>query len=330
MWKESGNRYSGKWSGRETSRQDRPFSDPLPYLRFGGTAKRLNYPERGPLDICNLTPLANGYGWNVGVSEASNKALDKLYEKMEQAESLRVAWAEREKALSMVTSGLRTIVKIGRAIKRKDPKIIRQILRRNPEKKDILKTPSDIWLAYHFGIVPTISDIHHAMGVFAYDFPVDSFTVSASSRTNAYGDGATTTRLQRTTVKLGGEIYGFDPNVSLASRLGFGQPLSVAWEMTPFSWFVDYFVNVGQVIKNMEPRFPGVLTRKEFTTVFCRYAPTVEHFYEEQRVHSGHFLRRTMGWPNYSLEFSGPANLKGQQVSYIAAVAIQLLTGFKK
>lgn len=330
-WKESGDRYGGRWIGRQTATQQKPYNKSLPYLIFGGTQ---SFSGGNPgnwntvKDIRNFVPLANGYGWGEFQTQASNKALAKLYDQMEQSESLRVAWKEREKAVEMVTSGLRTIVRVARAVRRRDPRIIRAILKRDPSKKDVLKTPADIWLAYYFGIVPTVMDIHHAAGVFSYDPPVLKLEAKATQPGAIWGQGNFGTRLQRDSVCLGGEIYQFDPNVSLASRLGFGQPLSVAWEMTPFSWFVDYFVNVGDLIKNLEPRFPGIHTRNEYTTIFSRYAPTEYNYYGTKVTSSGFYMRRTKGWPSYQLEFPVLDGLKLQQCSYIAAVAVQLLDSF--
>lgn len=41
-----------------------------------------------------------------------------------------------------------------------------------------------------------------------------------------------------------------DPNARLASQLGFVNPAVVAWELVPFSFVVDWFVNVGDVLSS--------------------------------------------------------------------------------
>lgn len=282
--------------------------------------------------------------------EAVNKALDKLYEKFGQAEDLRVAWKERQTAIDMVTSGVRTIVNIARAVKRRDPRIIRAILRRNPTWKDVATTPSGLWLQYWFGIVPTISDIHHAAGIFTQDFPEPELRVRASAAWEDSVSGYPELLLPGASawvgggsyvgrVEMGGKITAIDPNVSLASSLGFGQPLSVAWEMTPFSWFVDYFVNVGSLITNLEPRFPGFTVVDKYTSI--KTTAKVSGYF---RAHNGwgwypdssHYIgnlvgfRRSTDWPNYQLVFNSPLDLKWKQCSYIVAVAVQLLSSFKR
>lgn len=336
-YKKKGDRYSKFFAERWTSSQRKPYNTPLPYYATSG---RWGSISGEPLDILNYIPLANGFhldGYG-GVVESSNKALNKVYAHMNQAESLLVAWKERQKAIDLVTSNVRRLVTIARAVKRRDPKIVRAVLKRNPSAKDIIKQPAGLWLEYHFGIVPTVMDIHHAMGVLGHEFPIDSFSYSSMANTeliepiprSGYFQGYTF----KTITKIGGEIYGLNPDVALASMLGFGQPLSVAWEMTPFSWFVDYFVNVGELVKNVEPRFPGVRVRNQYTTTLIKssgylgykpyYSPAKYDFY------TSHFMRRSTNWPSFQLEFKSPLDLKGQQCSYVVAVLVQLLTGMKK
>ena len=338
-FREKGDRDSAFWSGAEVSTQPRPYNRPLPYKLYAGK-------QWGT--YCNIpgfVPLANGFFSNRGgvVVSASNKALAKVYDRMEQASDLLVAWKERQSALDLVAGNVRRLVTIARAIKRRDPRIVRRVLRRKPSAKDVIRTPAGLWLEYHFAIVPTIMDIHHALGIFSFDFPVDkfSFTGGADAAYTDYdrGEYAWYQHWEQTCrVKIGGEIYALDPNVSLASRLGFGQPLSVAWEMTPFSWFVDYFVNVGDLLTNLEPRFPGVKVRNQYTSTFEKAYGTFWYRdaqfpfdnVDEKTRYEGTAFCRTTTWPNFQLEFSSPFDLKAQQCSYIVAVLGSILTSMKK
>lgn len=339
VYKEEGSRYSRSWVGRWCESQSKPYIKPLPYTMRQGAQS--GYPDGGLEDIRNFVPLANGFGTNNGVAEASNRALNKLYDQLGQAESLRVAFAERKKSLEMVANRLGSLVRIARAVRRRDPRIVRAVLKRNPKAKDIVKQPAGLWLEYWFGWSPMISDIHHALSVFGFEFP--SIPLRASSKETVvdhYNRNTTYDWIRwfeyTTFIKLGGEIYAIDPNVSLASRLGFGQPLSVAWELTPFSWCVDYVVNVSELAKNLEPQFPGIKVRNQFTTQFSKV-----HGYQGYRNReppgevpmnqmNGSYMRRSPGWPNYQLVFSNPLGLSGQRVSYLAAVFVQIISGMKK
>lgn len=342
VYKEEGHRNSGYWKGQWCTLQKKPFVKPLPYkMQYG---RWTGGHSVFATDIRNNMPLANGalneYGANISRIESSNKALDKLYSRLEQSEALLVAWKERQSALDLVASNIGRLVRIARAVKRRDPKIVRRVMKRNPKGKDVAKTPAGLWLEYHFAIVPTIMDIHHAAGLLGFEFPVEKLSYSSGAE-SSYRAGNGTYQWYRnynyrTITKLTGEIYGLNPNIHLASMLGFGQPLSVAWEMTPFSWFIDYFVNVGQLVTNLQPRFPGVKVRNQATVILQKAHGNLGYRNREPesqvpvRFFESVHMERKVGWPNYQLQFNSPFDLKGQQCSYIAAVLVNILSDFKR
>lgn len=272
---------------------------------------------------------------------AANKALDKLYDDFNQKGDLLVAWKQRQDALDQAAGIMGTVVRTIRAVKRRDPRILRAILRKHPEAKDIASQPSSIWLGYWFGIVPTIGDLHHALGIFATDLPAGYFSHTGGTSQGIDWSGEPPFREgyrgQATFLcKIGGRVSAVDPNVHLATMLGFGQPVSVALELIPFSWLLGYFVNVGQLATNLEPRFPGFTFASQYTTFFVKfdgYYAYVRDLSKGELVLAASskmiHMRRHTTWPRYGLEFNSPANLSGQRLSYITAVAISLLSGMK-
>ena len=274
---------------------------------------------------------------------AANKALDKLYDDFNQKGDLLVAWKQRQDALDQATGIVHTAVRAIRAAKRRDPRMLRAILRKHPEAKDIAAQPSSIWLGYWFGIVPTIGDLHHALGIFATDLPAGYFSHTGGTTQSVDWGGEAPYREgykgQATYLcKIGGRVSAVDPNVHLATMLGFGQPLSVGLELIPFSWLVGYFVNVQQLVTNLEPRFPGFTFASQYTTFFVKFSGYYGYI-EAVGANKGqtvvlaglqmNYMRRQTTWPNYGLEFNSPANLSAQRLSYIAAVAVSLLSGMK-
>lgn len=297
-----------------------------------GSTKRDNAPAVRSLLLGQYNTNNTVRRMSSGMKDADNAALDKLYDEFNQASDLLVAWKERQTALDMITDSVRTIVRTARAVKRRDPRIIRAVLRKNPDAKDIIKTPAGLWLGYHFGVVPTIHDIHSAANLFSQDFPYKSFSVVGGGQStnidrDSWGNGWK--NILNCQTKIGGVVTSVNPHLNLAQRLGFGQPLSVAWEMTPFSWFIDYFTNVGQLVTNLEPRFPGFQFQGKYTT---RRIQFVCEWHKDPRfrvTNHGRGYTRTVGWPSYSWVIKSPFALKTQQCSYIAAVAVQLLTSMK-
>lgn len=49
-------------------------------------------------------------------------------------------------------------------------------------------------------------------------------------------------------VRLQARVRISNPNLYEANRLGLTNPAAVAWEVVPFSFLIDWFVNVGEVI----------------------------------------------------------------------------------
>lgn len=324
--------------------QRAPYFKPLPYLHHKatyGASPNGRDQKTGSNRLVHCSNFAQSV--NERRDYVTNKALSKLYDELGQAEDLVVAFKERQKSIDMAVSAVRTLVRIARAVKRRDPKIVRQVLQRNPSAKDIIKTPAGLWMSYHFGWAPTVSDLHHALTVFSD--PIPALTVTASSKQAVQANNARAYDLRfregvyvqgTKVVKLGCEVLPSQPNVNLASRLGFGQPLSVAWELTPFSWFVDYFVNVGEFIKNFEPRFPGLTivnpywsSKSDFNCQYG-YADGIGYPVVGRHFHSVQTFRRRLEHPSFVLSFNPPSNLSGQRLSYIVGVFLPMMLDFKR
>lgn len=270
-----------------------------------------------------------------------NAALSDFTEKANQAADLAVAMIERKKTLAMVADGVQTLVRIARAVKRRDPNIVRAIKRRRSTGMDIAKDPAGLWLQYHFAIVPTVMDIHHGINLLSYDFPVYKVVgtggseFSYAAKREEWILHVTESSTIRFRAKVGAEITGINPDRHLVSMFGFDQPLSIAWELTPFSWFVDYFVNVGELAANLEPRSPGITTTNEYNTILGQGRSFNQKTEYGERLYSfmtgqHDFMQRNTGIPPYQLTFTSPLDLSGQRLSYITAVLVGLLSSFKK
>ena len=338
---------SRSWNNKKTvlrkSSQRPPFSKPLPYYCHIDSG-------HGSYTFGSFWSDMRGFNSHV---IANNNALDKMVDISDQAADLLVAFKERQKSIDMVTDGLTKLVKVARAIRKKDPKLLRKVVygKSEAEAKMILQRPANIWLAYHFGIVPTVMDIHHAMGVLTKDAPILDVSATGFGSDSFESDINNWVQSGETSciVKLGGEVTNVNRNAMLAGQLGFTQPLSAIWEMTPFSWFVDYFVNVGDMLSNFEPRFPGITFDNQYATRFSRgtfqcfrrsdITPSFgvwnwgagsweddASFFEGEHIE----VERTLGWPDKMLDVSLVANLSTQRCSYVAAVLVSILSGFKK
>jgi hypothetical protein len=162
------------------------------------------------------------------------------------------------------------------------------------------KALADNWLAYRYGWAPLLSDVYGSM-VALYEYHRRKHIGFASGHasttynegwiTSNYGygstyydssswyktsqDGAFSVKKRRS-YELSyhvGYIYRVtNANAALSQSLGLSDPVSVAWELVPFSFVADWFVNVGDVLEQI-----GVFTGKEFITGYETYVCKVLH-----------------------------------------------------
>lgn len=133
--------------------------------------------------------------------------------------------------------------------------------RRNRQKwvlgddaKKTNKALSNLWLEWHFGLSPLIKDCQEAMKVLTD--PIPKTVIKGSSeefvrylRTMEDPANPGTFRadygVTRVRFRQGMNIAITNPNLGLAGQLGLVNPASLAWEIIPFSFVADWFVNVG-------------------------------------------------------------------------------------
>jgi hypothetical protein len=152
------------------------------------------------------------------------------------------------------------------------------------------KSFSDNFLEYHFGWSPMCNDIGSAMNTLQktdfggrYVRARGSDTVNDSTETRQHSNGAKTWALEynRTTwrAQLGAHIRVSNPNAYLANQMGFVNPLSVAWEAVPYSFVVDWFANVGDVLSSFSD-FVGLEVLSSYNTVSSEGSTILSSGYE--------------------------------------------------
>lgn len=106
------------------------------------------------------------------------------------------------------------------------------------------------WLELQYGWLPLLSDVYE--GCKAYDAltsPLRTYFYKVSTRRNVVHDSTTavgnfscptTTRLEQRLI-----YEMLEQNVGKARSLGLEDPLTVAWELVPYSFVVDWFIPIG-------------------------------------------------------------------------------------
>lgn len=188
--------------------------------------------------------------------------------------------AERESAVKMVASRAGQVLKSFNALRKgrvvdaaKHLGITRRVLTRHGITKrwSRRKDASALWLEFHFGWEPLVQDIHQAVDLLAKPLPSQRVTASAS-RTETWHQAPknwdwAVSGERKHVCRMGVEVSVPNPNLYYANQLGLLNPAAIAWELVPFSFVVDWFTSVGQVLNSLTD-FVGLELKNAFTTIY--------------------------------------------------------------
>lgn len=246
--------------------------------------------------------------------DAFNAAYSQFKRRLSDSAELAVTLAERKQALIMMTNRLIQIRRFTVEVRRGNFRRASQILgmSRTPSGlKAGSKRLANNWLEYHFGWSPLVSDIFGALDLLTKPIP------NTRIRARGYGWETTywtnnvdsdATEIRNVKCQLLADFWIENPNLHLASQLGFINPVSIAWELVPFSFVVDWFVNVSDIIGSMTD-FAGVQFENPATTYLSNITQYKHQFtygwnYTVKRVTMAR--RKGIGTPTLSLRPPGP------------------------
>lgn len=263
---------------KESYRQMRPYNLPLTYgtfrlhtvgaSQFGPWNPPPNRPYIGRADASVAWTIGGLPGYfpevyfptHPEVAAIISVARERLRSKISSGAEALVTLAERKQAMSMMSDRLVQLYRFSRALRRG----------RFGEANDLLRVPkgfraksksfSGAWLEYHFGWSPLAQDIFNASTLLSSPIPFDRF-VGRSSHifnrrlTSEYGHAShgrkgvvTSVKMYKVGASCFADVEVENPNLYLASSLGMTNPATVLWELVPFSFVVDWFVNVSDFL----------------------------------------------------------------------------------
>jgi hypothetical protein len=198
------------------------------------------------------------------------------------------------------------------------------------------KDLSNLWLEYHFGWAPLVDDIGTAIRVLASNPPAQLVRATGSARASIYdikGQSSWSTIVDlRVGACIGAEVYIQNSNLALANQLGLVNPATVAWELVPFSFLVDWFIPVGKFLESWTDML-GYTVRYPYNTQ-KRNATSDQYYLDGRYVSggrvSGASMYRSLGIPPFRFvrpPFQGFSVARGATA---IALVIQQFLSLKK
>lgn len=263
--------------------------------------KPYRHPLRFRYSVGMLTSMTGWTGTNMPTSIWPSRHYDggtlsnECYAKLVSLAGDSATWAnnlhEAEKSLSSLTGRLGQLVAAARALRKGDfPAVLKAFASPESPKagfKPRAKDFSNQWLEYHFGWEPMVQDIGAAMHVLQSDFGSKKIRAQVSRPDSLYsysnsGNGRISSESEtvKLSCKMGATIQIQNANLFLANQMGFVNPLSVAWEAVPYSFVVDWFANVGQILSSMSD-FVGLAIFDAYTTTSQRGTRHQQGFHQD-------------------------------------------------
>lgn len=208
-----------------------------------------------------------------------NRAYAKFRGKVvgENAE-LGAAFAQWRQSLDLITSSALRLWEFYTALRKGKYKKAFQSL--GVDKKDRRRHPgkqgagaaSKLHLEYAFGWAPSIGDMYSAMKVLSQPLPYGKESARSTSSNIRRTGNAYDKFISRSTIthKVGADVLLINPNEFLLNQLGILNPASIAWEVMPFSFMIDWILGVQRYLSSFSD-WAGLELRNPYHTHFCRY-----------------------------------------------------------
>jgi hypothetical protein len=183
--------------------------------------------------------------------------------------------AQAGKTRKMINDRLTQVARFSIALKHKRFREAAGILfMPTPKRVSQNKAVSSNFLEYEYGVKPLLKDIQDSMKILTSDPGERRVRATKTSywqeRDSVSGPGfyQLDTAIGRVRVGLQATVRVTNPNLFLANQLGL-LDLALPWKLIPFSFIVDWFVNVEQVISSCGNGF-GLALTKPLTKVLLR------------------------------------------------------------
>lgn len=313
-------------------RQAKPFDRPLEYryLYAFGTNRSVDvYSSPGGTVSDSVGPIKDTSWSPHTFADFDNKrayALNKAYEKLKGDLAPSAGWAENivqaGKSRELIVKSCLTIADVVSSIRhgRFDRAAIALNLIREPKGVSRRKSVAQNFLEFEYGIKPTVKDLQESMQLMLSDPGLKMIKGQAKEHLSLVNNVTSMPSPNHLSmvrevwngsidVQLRSLVRVTNPNIFLANQLGL-LDLALPWKVLPFSFIVDWFVNVEQVISSVTDWF-GVALLHPHTSVMVKGSRT--YFSYGYSYNGGSLLMTTSrSWINQSsVEFDRTLGISG-------------------
>ena len=179
---------------------------------------------------------------------------------------LPLMFKERQQTIDLVTKKILYFAKLRKNFHREFMKLFKG------DKKARHEIMESKWLEYRYGWLPTLADIdtliNQPLGLPSARVAAKQFR--AFSYENDGGVSGKVVANGNFHMSYGAYVYPKGPNMQVATQYGIANPLLVAWEMVPFSFAVDWFLDIGGYLESL-----GALNGLEIDDYWHTYGGTL-------------------------------------------------------
>jgi hypothetical protein len=165
---------------------------------------------------------------------------------------------------------------------------------------------ADDWLQYQYGWKPLIGSIYDTAAILQNQVPKDNYI---RGRGNGKWEDSLSFRngVHEWTIDMSGRhrtviiAQAVCPGIQTAENLGLLNPVSIAWELVPFSFLVDWFIPIGKALEALTAplglRFVGGYTNDKHSWTLSGHRDTEAPWpYGYELINPGHYSEENFGF----------------------------------
>lgn len=267
-------------------------------------------------------------------SSVDNRAYAKLLDKIRSDAGVGQNIAEYKQSLKLLHGAIDVI----KSPLKTFAKAVQSWFRKNKDAtaRTPLKQMGDAWLIWHFGVEPLIKDLHSVMERLesSANFTWTRHTASSKGqRRFRYNTGKLPNQWFIDETYMGVRRYSLEvrytnPSLALMNDFGIVNPASLAWELVPFSFVIDWFYPIGSYLNSFTDLL-GYETRNPSNTFMLTWLSEQGYVYDEG-FSAGKFngvrISRSLTNPSFSLpRVEIPAGLSPTRGATAIALLLQVL-----